>query len=231
MKILLIEDDQNLCFAIKKQLVKEGFLVDDFYSGEDAFLYALDLRNAYDLAVIDRMLPVIDGLSIVKAMRQKNIQIPIILITGMSGLEDRVEGLDSGADDYLVKPFHIRELSARIQALCRRPAQIKENTLISYHDLTLNLSNQQLSCKFTSLLLTPKEFHLMQIFLSSPQTIFSREQLIQKAWRTDAGIESGNVDNYIYFLRKRLKTLGSQCFLQSVYGSGYILEVRDDQQS
>ena len=119
MKILLIEDDQNLCFAIKKQLVKEGFLVDNFYSGEDAFLYALDLRNAYDLAVIDRMLPVIDGLSIVKAMRQKNIQIPIILITGMSGLEDRVEGLDSGADDYLVKPFHIRELSARIRALCR----------------------------------------------------------------------------------------------------------------
>lgn len=114
-------------------------------------------------------------------MRQKNIQIPIILITGMSGLEDRVEGLDSGADDYLVKPFHIRELSARIRALCRRPAQIKENTLISYYDLTLNLSNQQLSCKFTSLLLTPKEFHLMQIFLSSPQTIFSREQLIQKA--------------------------------------------------
>lgn len=228
MKILLIEDDQNLCTTIKSQLSKEGFLVDVCNTGDEAFLYAINQDNDYDLAIVDRMLPVIDGLTIIKAMRQKGIQIPIIIITGMSELDDKIEGLDNGADDYLIKPFHVKELSARIRALSRRPIQIKENTSLEFNDLSLNLSNQQLHCNNTSLLLTPKEFNLIQIFLSSPGTIFSREQLIQKAWGTGADVEPGNVDNYIYFLRKRLKTLNSKCFIQSVYGSGYTLEVQND---
>lgn len=228
MKILLIEDDQNLCTTIKSQLSKEAFIVDICNTGDEAFLYAINQDNDYDLAIVDRMLPVIDGLSIIKAMRQKNIQIPIIIITGMSELDDKIEGLDSGADDYLIKPFHMKELSARIRALIRRPPQIKESTSLEFHDLSLNLANQQLHCNNDSLILTPKEFNLIQIFLSSPGTIFSREQLIQKAWGTSADVEPGNVDNYIYFLRKRLKTLRSNCFIQSVYGSGYTLEVRND---
>ena len=228
MKILLIEDDQNLCTTIKSQLSKDGFLVDVCNTGDEAFLYAINQDNDYDLAIVDRMLPVIDGLTIIKAMRQKGIQIPIIIITGMSELDDKIEGLDNGADDYLIKPFHVKELSARIRALSRRPIQIKENTSLEFNDLSLNLSNQQLHCNNTSLLLTPKEFNLIQIFLSSPGTIFSREQVIQKAWGTGADVEPGNVDNYIYFLRKRLKTLNSKCFIQSVYGSGYTLEVQND---
>ena len=178
MKILLIEDDQNLCMAIKSQLVKEGFLIDICNTGDEAFLYAVNQNNHYDLAIVDRMLPVIDGLSIIKAMRQKNIHIPVIIITGMSGLDDKIEGLDSGADDYLTKPFHIKELSARIRALTRRPPQIKENTSLTFNDLSLNLTNQQLSCNNQTILLTPKEFQLIQIFLSSPAVIFSREQLM-----------------------------------------------------
>ncbi len=228
MKILLIEDDKNLCMTIKKQLSKEGFLVDICNTGDEAFLYAINQYNDYDLAIVDRMIPVIDGLSIIKAMRQKGIQTPIIIITGMSELDDKIEGLDSGADDYLIKPFHIKELSARIRAISRRPIQIKENAFLEFNDLSLNLVNQQLYCNNTSLLLTPKEFNLIQIFLSSPGTIFSREQLLQKAWETSADVEPGNVDNYIYFLRKRLKTLNSNCFIQSVYGSGYTLEVEND---
>lgn len=228
MKILLIEDDKNLCMAINNRLTKEGFIVDICNTGDEAFLYAVSQDNHYDLAIIDRMLPVIDGLSIIKAMRQKDIQIPIIIITGMSELDDKIEGLDSGADDYLIKPFHIKELSARIRALLRRPAQIQENKSLVFYDLSLNLANQQLYCNNASLLLTPKEFNLIQIFLSSPGTVFSREQLMQKAWGTNAEIEPGNVDNYIYFLRKRLKTLNSCCFIQSVYGSGYALEVKHD---
>lgn len=227
MKILLIEDDQNLCMTIKNQLSKEGFLVDVCNTGDEAFLYAINPDNDYDLAIVDRMLPVIDGLTIIKAMREKDIQIPIIIITGMSELDDKIEGLDNGADDYLIKPFHIKELSARIRALIRRPPQIKENTTLEFGDLLLNLSNQQLCCNDASLLLTSKEFNLIQIFLSSPCTIFSREQLIQKAWGTSVEVEPGNVDNYIYFLRKRLKTLNSNCFIQSVYGSGYTLEVKN----
>lgn len=228
MKILLIEDDQNLCMTIKNQLSKEGFLVDVCNTGDEAFLYAINSGNDYNLAIVDRMLPVIDGLTIIKAMRQKGIQIPIIIITGMSELDDKIEGLDSGADDYLIKPFHIKELSARIRALIRRPSQIKESKSLEFNDLSLNLANQQLYCSNESLLLTPKEFNLIQIFLSSPGTIFSREQLIQKAWGTSVEVEPGNVDNYIYFLRKRLKTLHSNCHIHSVYGSGYTLEVQND---
>lgn len=114
MKILLIEEYLNLCMTIKNQLSIEGFLVDICNTGDEAFLYAINQDNEYDLAIVDRILPVIDGLSIIKAMRQKDIQIPIIIITGMSKLDVKIEGLDSGADDYLLKPFHVKELSARI---------------------------------------------------------------------------------------------------------------------
>lgn len=114
MKILLIEEYLNLCMTIKNQLSIEGFLVDICNTGDEAFLYAINQDNEYDLAIVDHILPVIDGLSIIKAMRQKDIQIPIIIITGMSKLDDKIEGLDSGADDYLLKPFHVKELSARI---------------------------------------------------------------------------------------------------------------------
>ena len=131
MKILLIEDDTQLCMTIKEQLTKEGYIVDTCNTGYEAFLYAVSADNDYDLAIIDRMLPIIDGLSIIKAMRQKNIQIPVIIITGMSELNDKIEGLDNGADDYLIKPFHIKELSARIRALVRRPPQIKEEDLVT----------------------------------------------------------------------------------------------------
>ncbi len=161
-------------------------------------------------------------------MRNKKMQIPIIIITGMSELQDKIEGLDNGADDYLTKPFHISELSARIRALTRRPAILTEQSCISYHDLSLDISKRQLVCKNNNLVLTPTEFHLMNIFLEKPEVLLTREQLIQKVWETDASVESKNLDNYIYFLRKRIRTVESECVLSSVYGSGFILEVKHD---
>lgn len=228
MKILLIEDDRNLCNNMKLQLTREGYVVDACNDGEVGLLLALDQRNCYDLAVIDRMLPVIDGLTIIKTMRNKNIQIPVIIITGMSELQDKVEGLDNGADDYLTKPFHINELSARIRALIRRPSIIADNIRLTYHDLSLDLSARQLECKGKHIILTPTEFHLMRTFLDKPQTLLIREQLMQKVWDTGSCVEPGNLDNYIYFLRKRIRTVKSSCVLSSVYGSGYVLEVKND---
>lgn len=224
MKILLIEDDAILCDTIKTQLTKEAHIVDAFSNGEEGLVFALNKDNGYELAVIDRMLPVIDGLTILKAMREKQIQIPVIIITGMSGLDDKIEGLDNGADDYLVKPFHIRELSARIRALNRRPPQTRNEAPLTFGDLTLDIKRHELKCKDRQLNLTPKELHLLCAFLKAPGTIFSREQLLQKAWDSSAEIEIGNVDNYIYFLRKRLKALGSSVVIRSIYGSGYLLE-------
>ena len=231
MKILLLEDDKYLCDNMKQQLTKEGYIVDACNDGEEGFLLALDQRGGYDLAVIDRMLPVVDGLSIIKAMRNKKMQIPIIIITGMSELQDKIEGLDNGADDYLTKPFHISELSARIRALTRRPAVLAEKSCRSFHDISLDISKRQLACKSNHLALTPTEFHLMGIYLEKPEIVLTREQLIQKVWETDTAVESKNLDNYIYFLRKRLRTVGSECVLSSVYGSGFILEVKHDTKS
>jgi len=154
MKILLLEDDKYLCGNIKQQLTKEGYIVDACNDGEEGFLLALDQGNSYDLAVIDRMLPVIDGLAIIKAMRNKKIQIPVIIITGMSELQDKIEGLDNGADDYLTKPFHISELSARIRALTSSAAvskiQIPRNKFGTFFLLSFARAHVKLAFNVTT---------------------------------------------------------------------------------
>lgn len=223
MKILVLEDDKNLCAAIQKALEKNGYLVDCCVDGETAMLYALNREYAYDLAIIDRMVPIIDGLTILKAMRGKGIQIPVILITGMSALEDRVEGLDGGADDYLVKPFHMEELLARTRALIRRPGEIQQQDVLRYGDLTLDKWERSLTTPEKSLALTGKEAELLSVLMRQPDTLFSRERLVLKIWGSFSEVESGNVDNYVSFLRKRLRELNSVCQIKTVYGAGYKL--------
>lgn len=223
MKILVLEDDKNLCAAIQKALEKNGYLVDCCGDGETAMLYALNREYAYDLAIIDRMVPIIDGLTILKAMRGKGIQIPVILITGMSALEDRVEGLDGGADDYLVKPFHMEELLARTRALIRRPGEIQQQDVLRYGDLTLDKWERSLTTPEKSLALTGKEAELLSVLMRQPDTLFSRERLVLKIWGSFSEVESGNVDNYVSFLRKRLRELNSVCQIKTVYGAGYKL--------
>ena len=228
MKILLLEDDMELCSLIQAQLKKNGYIVDSCYDGETAMLYALNTDYAYDLAVVDRMLPIIDGLTIIKAMRRKGIQIPVIITTGMSGIEDRVEGLDGGADDYLLKPFHVEELLARIRALTRRPSKIKSTDVLSFADLSFDKTNRTLSKAEKSLVLTAKESELLYVLMEKPGQLFTREQLVLKIWGSSSDVELGNVDNYISFLRKRLRELGSLCEIKTVYGAGYRLERKHD---
>ena len=224
IKVLLMEDDLDLCQSIQQELMKNGYSVDCCNDGETAMLYALNTDYGYDLAIVDRMLPVIDGLTIIKAMRRKKIQIPVIITTGMSALDDRVDGLDGGADDYLVKPFHIRELMARVRALTRRPQQIQETADFSYGDLHFDYPNRKITSNGHELVLTAKEAELLSVLMKQPETAFSREQLVLKVWGSNADIEQGNVDNYISFLRKRLKELHSHCEIKTIYGSGYRLE-------
>ncbi len=227
MKILLLEDDLHLCGSIQDELQKAGYVVDCCNDGETGMLYALNIEYCYDLAIIDRMLPIIDGMTIIKAMRRKQIAIPIIIITGMSELNDRIEGLDNGADDYLIKPFHIPELLARIRALTRRPAEIKQEVHLCFSDLSFNQTERILTCGKKSLLLTAKESEVLSAFMNHPQTLISREQLIYKIWGTDTNIVPGNIDNYISFLRKRLKEIRSICEIKTIYGSGYRLEIKN----
>lgn len=224
MKILLVEDDAELCSVIQKDLEKEKYIVDCVSDGETAMFYALNTEYAYDLAIIDRMLPVIDGLTIIKAMRKKGIRIPVIIITAMDALDNRIEGLDGGADDYLVKPFHIRELSARVRALIRRPADLQLSGKLQYGDLTFDKESRKLSSDGKSVQLTARETELFSVLIQSPEKLFNREQLVLKIWGTSSEVEAGNVDNYISFLRKRLRELNSFCKITTVYGAEYKLE-------
>ena len=146
-------------------------------------------------------------------MRKKGISIPILIITAMSTLDNRVEGLDGGADDYLVKPFHIKELLARVRALTRRPANIQLSSKLEYGDLTFDKDSRTLSTPVNSILLTSKETELTFVFMQNPET-----------WGSSSEVETGNVDSYISFLRKRLKELKSSCKITTVYGAGYKLE-------
>ena len=224
MRVLLLEDDLNLCGTIEEALGKEGYSVDSCHDGETAMLYALNTDLGYELAIVDRMLPIIVGLTIIKSMRRKGINIPVIIITGMSALDDRIDGLDGGADDYLVKPFHVRELLARVRALTRRPYEMKETNILTYADLTFDRVNRLLQKGSQSLTLTAKETELLYSLMRTPETQLTKEQLILRVWGADSNIEPGNVENYISFLRKRLKELQSQCEIKTVYGSGYKLE-------
>ena len=210
MKILLLEDDLELCGSIQSELTKNGYMVDACHDGETAILYALHTDYSYDLAIVDRMLPIIDGLT-------------IIIITGMAALDEKIEGLDGGADDYLAKPFHIQELLARVRALTRRPCKIKAEDKLQYADLCFYKSNRELTCSPKTIFLTAKESELLYVLMESPETVFPREQLILKIWGTSSDVEPGNVDNYISFLRKRLRELMSICEIKTVYGVGYSL--------
>ncbi len=224
MRILLVEDDKNLAEAIADHLKKEGHLTDRCPDGEQALLFALHGEYPYDVILLDRMLPVIDGLTVLKAIRQKRIWTPVLMITGLSQLEDKVDGLDCGADDYLIKPFHMKELSARIRALVRRPAGIADTSEISVYGLTLDVERRRLTCKTHAVSLTGKESELMQVLMKDPERTHGREELLWKVWGGSSEVEAGNVDNYIHFLRKRLKSLGCAAKIHTVYGVGYRLE-------
>ncbi len=169
------------------------------------------------------MLPFVDGLAILKAMRQKHIFTPVIIITGLGELDDKIDGLDCGADDYLVKPFHIKELLARIRALTRRPAEIVDNKTLTAYDLTLDREHRRLTCKDHSVILTQKESDLMAVFMEMPDKTHSRNELIWRVWGQNTDIENGNVDNYIHFLRKRFRELSCKATIKTVYGAGFCL--------
>lgn len=224
MRILLVEDDRNLSTVIAELLGREGHITDCCYDGETALHYALNPAYGYDIVLLDRMLPVLDGLTVLKAMRQKQIFTPVLILTGLGALEDKIEGLDCGADDYLVKPFHIQELLARIRALTRRPAEIQERTTITAYGLTLDAEYRRLTYREKSVILTQKETNLMTVLLEQPGVVHARDQILWKVWGGDTEVEDGNVDNYIHFLRKRLRELGCKVSIKTVYGAGYRLE-------
>lgn len=221
MRILLIEDDLEICRAVKTQLDLEEYFTDICDNGEDAMFYIK--KQSYDVIVLDRMLPKIDGLTILRSMRKENIQTPVILATAMGAVDDRIDGLDSGADDYIVKPYEIKELTARIRALVRRPVRIENIDRICFEDLALNVKERELVCGNVKVRLSKRETLLMEFLLKNANKTLSREAIFVHVWGASSEVEDGNLDNYIHFIRKRLKTLNSTVELKTIHGSGYQL--------
>lgn len=222
MRILLAEDDRALNQTLAYQLEHEGFIVDSCYDGEEALFYCE--QAIHDIILLDRMLPCLEGTDILKQLRKKGIVTPIILITALGTLTDKVEGLNLGADDYLVKPFAFEELLARIRCVARRPHTLTGSDALSVADIDFQLGEGILTGPSGSCTLSKKEAALLEAFLRSRGQTLQRSTLLLKVWGPDSDVEDGNLDNYIHFLRRRLQISGSRLRITTVRGIGYRLQ-------
>lgn len=223
MRILIIEDDKSLAETLRFQLERNNFETDVCHDGEEGLHYIE--QQAHDLILLDRMLPGLDGISVLKITREKNISTPIIFVTALGALNDKITGLDCGADDYLVKPFDFEELLARIRCILRRPSKWEGSKPIEYGDLSYDTEQKKLYCKNLSCSLSAREGDLLEFFLRNPRQTIPRTSILSKVWGIDAEVEEGNLDNYIYFVRRRLRSVESSVKLKTIRGVGYQLEV------
>lgn len=229
MRILLVEDDKTLCDTIGVQLEQAGYQVDLCYRGDDALCYATEYP--YDVLILDRMLPGLNGLSLLQTVRQKGIPVPVIITTALDGLHDRIDGLDAGADDYLVKPFAVEELLARIRAVTRRQGRTLETSRLIFSNLCLDTVKHELSMtdgnSFPTTL-SGRESALLEYLMRNAGQTLPRSLILSYVWGPDSEVEEGNLDNYIYFLRRRLKAVHGAVKIKTVHGVGYRLEESHD---
>ena len=226
MKILVIEDEYSLADAISEILKKENFSVNIVTNGEDGENEAL--TNVYDLILLDIMLPKKNGFEILTTLREQNNTTPVIMLTAKSEIYDKLNGLENGADDYITKPFHMRELIARIKIVLKRNINIEDTNTLEYKGLKLNLSTGKIFFDNNEIKINGKELDLLEILLLNKNQIVDREQLANKIWGYNSEAEYNNVEVYISFLRKKLKLIKSNVKIKSVRGIGYKLEVEDD---
>lgn len=222
MRILIVEDEHKIANALKRALEQESYAVDVSYDGDDG--YAMATTEPYDMAIIDRMLPgEHTGIDIVEAMRTAKIHTPILLLTALGSTNDKTKGLDSGADDYLVKPFALEELLARVRALLRRPTETQGTTL-QVGDLSLNTVDFSVKRGDTDIQLTSKEFGLLEYLLRNQGRPLSKDTIIAHVWDYDADILPNTVEVYIKYLRNKIDTPFKKPLLHTVRGFGYKLQ-------
>ena len=223
MKILIIEDEQLLADSLQALLESKGFEVETVYDGESGRDYAL--LGIYDLLILDVMMPGLDGYQVAREVRRNRCATPILMLTARSAVEDRIEGLNAGADYYLTKPFDSRELLACINALLRRQGnQVDE---LTYGNTALDLSSSMLVCGEKSVRLSSREFDVMRFLLQSKERILSKEIILARVWGYDSNAVENHVEVYVGFLRKKLKAIGSNIRIEAIRRMGYHLEVED----
>lgn len=222
MKVLLVEDEKTLSRVLVKVLKNNNYVVDAVYNGEDALDY---LRiNEYDVAIMDIMIPIIDGIEVLKKVRTEGNKTPIIMLTAKSQIEDKVLGLDSGANDYLTKPFDTRELLARIRNITRGKDEI--NNKLSLGNITLDKLSYELSSNGKSIKLTNKEFQMIEMLMQNPNNVISIDSFFEKIWGYDNETEINVVWVYVSYLRKKLKSLNSNVKIKVSRNIGYYLEYK-----
>jgi two-component system response regulator ArlR len=226
MRILIIEDETYLAEALTQILKKNNYSADAVNDG----LSGLDnaLTGIYDLILLDIMLPGMDGISVLKNIRKEGVSTPVILLTAKGEISDKVTGLDSGADDYLAKPFATEELLARIRAASRRKGEVIPDNIVKFGDIELNTGSLKLARGAKDIKLILKESELLELLMTRKNAVTSKELVIEKLWGFDSDAEHNNVEVYISFLRKKLAYLDSSVSIATVRGVGYVLEVRQE---
>ncbi len=221
MRLLLAEDEKEMSAAVETILKHNNYSVDCVYNGADALDYLE--TGLYDGAILDIMMPKMDGITVLKKVRAENIDVPVLLLTAKSEIDDKVGGLDAGADDYLTKPFAMKELLARVRSITRRRGEVTDSTL-KCGDLSLDTLSYILSCGEKSVRLQNKEFQMLEMFMKSSGQIFSADQFMDKIWGYDSDTELNVVWVYISYIRKKLTEIGSTVKIKAVRGVGYTLE-------
>lgn len=228
-KILLVEDDAKVCSFINKGLTEEGFEVSIALNGKEG--YQMAVANNFDLLILDIMLPEMNGMEICKAVREENSQIPILFLTALGSSENIAMGLNSGADDYLAKPFKFIELIARIKSLLRRSRNFNQNTPehnYRFADIKLNDTSKTVTRSGKKIALTSTEYKLLHAFLKAPGRVISRTELLENVWGVNYDIGTNVVDVYVNYLRKKLEKENNKRLIHTVIGMGYVLKEDDE---
>jgi DNA-binding response OmpR family regulator len=221
MYLLLVEDERRLAQVVRRVLEEEGHTVDLAHDGEDGLAMARD--GSHDVIVLDVLLPGMDGIELCQTLRRERLDTPVLLLTALDGVDDRVRGLDAGADDYLPKPFAFQELLARLRALGRRKVQAREASQINVDGLTLDLRRRRADREGRTIELSPKEFSLLELLMRNQGRVLTRTQILDHIWGYDYAAESNLVDVYMAYLRRKVDRGGGRRLIRTVRGIGYAL--------
>jgi len=222
MRILLAEDEKSMSRALTAILTKNNYSVDAVFDGQDALDYLL--TSEYDCAILDVMMPKMDGFTVLKTIREKGISLPVMMLTAKSQVDDKVEGLDLGANDYLTKPFESKELLARLRAITRSSTPTVDNTL-RYGNITLNRGNFELRSPTGSVKLAAKEFQMMEYLMANPGTLISTDRFMEKVWGLDSDADINVVWTNLSYLRRKLTSIGANVKIKATRNAGYSLEI------
>lgn len=222
MRVLLVEDERRLASAVQQLLRDQHYVSDVAHDGEAGL--DLALTNSYDALVLDIMLPKLSGLDIVREVRKAGLDVPILLLTARDAVDDRVLGLDTGADDYLVKPFANRELLARVRALTRRQGTLTGTETMAVGPFSIDMTQRIAKRDDDVLTLTQKEFQLLELLMRNQSRVLSKELILDRVWGPEAPVIGNAVENYVHFLRKKIDRPGQPSFIETVRGVGYIFK-------